>query len=430
MSPTRPDPAGFALAELAPAAQSILAAARLVLERDGYAGLTLSRIAAEAGATKSLIAYHFGGKDGLLAALVDSLWHDEDLDLVRRLDHLPDAPAARLRTLIDVHHELALMTPEFRMYFDLLPSLMRDTRARRSHAELNRTYRSLGVKALAGTILGADEQLAMASLLLAVNEGAGALLILDPGGFDHEGAFALLQSLAAARARVQAGAHAARTPARDDGAEGTRSGSDVTSEQPDIRVTLADPAAGLPPVARRLLDGAVRVLTRDGLSRLTFEAVADASGEPRSATTYYFGDKHGLVIAVHDTLLFRAQRLAALRLRAAAAAEGGDPLAGMPAHAQDGLRTFRTLYELFPAIMNDDALRALQADHLAWLRAAMAAAADACGAAWDRALVDLALALTYGLPIQLLLDRRGLDPQPVLAMWRSLVAVRAQASPD
>jgi len=47
-----------------------------------------------------------------------------------------------------------------------------------------------------------------------------------------------------------------------------------------------------------------------------------------------------------------------------------------------------------------------------------------------RALVDLALALTYGLPIQLLLDRRGLDPQPVLAMWRSLVAVRAQASPD
>ena len=167
-APRRHDPAGYALEELAPAAQRILAGARRVLERDGYEGLTLSRIAAEAGETKSLIVYHFGGKDGLIAALVDSLWHEEDLDLVRRLEDLPDSPADRVRTLIDVHHSLALMAPEFRMYFDLLPNLLRDARARRSHAELNQTYRSLGVMALRGTRLEPGEQLALASLLLSL----------------------------------------------------------------------------------------------------------------------------------------------------------------------------------------------------------------------------------------------------------------------
>ena len=127
----------IALAEFAPTAQRILDAARRVLERDGYSGLTLRRIGREAGETKSLIVYHFGDKDGLIAALVDSLWHEEDMDLVRRLGDLPDAPADRLRALIDVHHALALETPDYRVYFDLLPNLMRDASARRRHAQLN-----------------------------------------------------------------------------------------------------------------------------------------------------------------------------------------------------------------------------------------------------------------------------------------------------
>jgi len=63
-------PPDYALAELSPTA-------RRILEREGYEGLTLRRIGEEVGETKSLIVCHFGGKDGLIAVLVDSLWHEE-----------------------------------------------------------------------------------------------------------------------------------------------------------------------------------------------------------------------------------------------------------------------------------------------------------------------------------------------------------------
>ena len=417
-APRRHDPAGYALEELAPPRGS---AARRVLERDGYEGLTLSRIAAEAGETKSLIVYHFGGKDGLIAALVDSLWHEEDLDLVRRLEDLPDSPADRVRTLIEVHHSLALMAPEFRMYFDLLPNLLRDTRARRSHAELNQTYRSLGVMALRGTRLEPGEQLALASLLLAVDEGFGALLQLDPDGFDHDAAFSELQTITARRTGERAGEAAADEASGGDPARVTADPAGAGA----IRATLADPTADLPPVARRLVQGAARLVARDGLAGLTFESVAEASGEPRTATTYYFGDKHSLVVAVHDTLLARAQKLAASRLRGDARRGTGHPLVGMPQRVPETLRTYRTLFQMMPAIMRDEELRARHVAYLAWLRDALAIATAACGLWAGPALIDLTLAVSYGMPIQLLLDRRGLDPAPLVAMWASLLGAPA-----
>src|SRR5204863_5932337 len=47
----------------------ILEAALDVLKSDGYAGLTNSKVAARSGQNKALIAYHFGAKDGLVAAV-------------------------------------------------------------------------------------------------------------------------------------------------------------------------------------------------------------------------------------------------------------------------------------------------------------------------------------------------------------------------
>ena len=40
-----------------------------VLKADGYAGLTVAKVAAAAGENKALIGYHFGSKQGLVAAV-------------------------------------------------------------------------------------------------------------------------------------------------------------------------------------------------------------------------------------------------------------------------------------------------------------------------------------------------------------------------
>ena len=50
------------------ARERILAGCLEVLKSDGYAGLTTAKVAAASGESKALIAYHFGSKQGLVAA--------------------------------------------------------------------------------------------------------------------------------------------------------------------------------------------------------------------------------------------------------------------------------------------------------------------------------------------------------------------------
>ncbi len=51
-------------------AQLILAAARTVLARQGFAATTISQVAAEAGVSRGLLHYHFKNKEELLAQVV------------------------------------------------------------------------------------------------------------------------------------------------------------------------------------------------------------------------------------------------------------------------------------------------------------------------------------------------------------------------
>jgi TetR/AcrR family transcriptional repressor of bet genes len=51
------------------ARERILEAGLEVLKSDGYAGLTIAKVAAASGENKALIAYHFGSKEGLIAAV-------------------------------------------------------------------------------------------------------------------------------------------------------------------------------------------------------------------------------------------------------------------------------------------------------------------------------------------------------------------------
>ena len=55
------------------ARERILAAALETLKADGYAGLTIAKVAARAGENKALVSYHFASKQGLIAAAAREL---------------------------------------------------------------------------------------------------------------------------------------------------------------------------------------------------------------------------------------------------------------------------------------------------------------------------------------------------------------------
>ena len=60
-------------------AQRLVEAARRLLLAGGFDALRLDAIAAEAGKNKASIKYHFGNKDGLILAILDSLDYDDCL---------------------------------------------------------------------------------------------------------------------------------------------------------------------------------------------------------------------------------------------------------------------------------------------------------------------------------------------------------------
>ena len=66
----------------------LLAAAELIVRRDGPARLTLEAVAAEAGVSKGGLLYHFPTKDALVSAMVERMLSsfDEALDLAMAQD--------------------------------------------------------------------------------------------------------------------------------------------------------------------------------------------------------------------------------------------------------------------------------------------------------------------------------------------------------
>jgi AcrR family transcriptional regulator len=411
-------PAGYITAELPTTAQRILVAAQHVLARDGYPGLTLRRIAEEAGEHKSLVIYHFDSKAGLLAALVDSLWHDIDVELFQRLEQLPAESSARAEALTDAHHRLALLGDQYRMYFELLPPCARDRSIRERLAQLNGLYRQLGVDCLGATGFPRPDLEPLASLLLGLGDGMAVLLQLAPDQVDDGAAYGLLKHLL-----VNTDAAAPRP-----GGGGRR----AVLSAPAAEAFTAGTTADLAPVARNLVRGAVRVLRRRGFQALTMEAVAAAAGEPRSAITYYFGDKRGLVAAVLDCLLADGHRYCERRFAALSSSPDGvhelftllgDLIADRP--------RYRSFFELLPQILRDPEMHAAQAAYDRWLLGALAegiAAARPDLEPWRDELAILLLASMDGLVLQWMLAPAEFDPAPSLRVLEVLVARLSSAA--
>lgn len=132
---------------LSPAAQRLVAAARRVLARDGFDGLTVEAVAAESGEYRDSIRYYFGSKAGLVAAVVDSLTHDQSLEAMRKTREL--APGeSRIGVLVEGDRHMAEDTAAFRDFYEILPHALKDEDLRSKVAELYEWYRGLYVRGL------------------------------------------------------------------------------------------------------------------------------------------------------------------------------------------------------------------------------------------------------------------------------------------
>jgi AcrR family transcriptional regulator len=79
----------------------LLAAARRVIRRAGFAGVTVGDITREAGASLGLLNYHFGSKDQVLAEAFDEIARSE-LGEMEAIARRPDPPAERLAACLEI----------------------------------------------------------------------------------------------------------------------------------------------------------------------------------------------------------------------------------------------------------------------------------------------------------------------------------------
>jgi len=184
------EPADRDLADLPPTARRILAAAQDILAERGFSELTMTAIAQVSGVNRALVSYYFGGKAGLLAALVDTLFQDPEVGLVEEI-RSSRVGEDRADAFLDWQRRVSQNDRTNRMLYELLPHALREPEVRARFAEEYRVYRVVDGDCLAAAPreLSEAELDALAAVSIAVVEGLGIQRALDPDGFDHEAAW-------------------------------------------------------------------------------------------------------------------------------------------------------------------------------------------------------------------------------------------------
>jgi len=182
---------GDPIAELSPTARRLVAAARRLLARDGFEALTVEAVAAEAGAYRDAVRYHFGSKAAFVATVVDALAHDQSLEGATKTHDLPSG-GQRIRALVDADRRLAEDLSSFRDFFTILPHALRDDELRERVARLYDWYRRLYADALDGDDPARRAVLeAHAHLMAAMTDGLAVQKLLDPPRVDLEALYRL-----------------------------------------------------------------------------------------------------------------------------------------------------------------------------------------------------------------------------------------------
>jgi AcrR family transcriptional regulator len=170
------------LSALPETARKLLLAAKDLIATDGFDALTLNSVSAASGENKAMISYYFGNKAGLIAAVLDSVIHDE---YIASQDRMKDVdPKQRTQRLVEEMRRMDAAAEEFRVFFELLPHVLRDENLRRRIALLYTWYWSvklewLGIAGAAGALEDPD-LLGLTQLLSAVIDGLAIQAAIDP----------------------------------------------------------------------------------------------------------------------------------------------------------------------------------------------------------------------------------------------------------
>ena len=111
--------------------------------QEGYAGLTTAKVAARAGQNKALISYHFGSKQGLVAAVGQELSESITEELLGGLEDrthvegIVRGAVEGLWRLMDRDERLA------RLYFDLAAVSVVEPDVRKVMSEMKAGWRTL-----------------------------------------------------------------------------------------------------------------------------------------------------------------------------------------------------------------------------------------------------------------------------------------------
>ena len=170
------------LSALPETAQKLLVAAKSIIANEGFDALTLNSVSAASGENKAMIAYYFGNKAGLVAAVLDSVIHDE---YIASQDRMKDVdPKRRTQRLVEEMRRMDAATTEFQVFFELLPHVLRDETLRRRIAVLYKWYWSVKLEWLGvgspSRGLEDPELLGLAQILSAVIDGLAIQAAIDP----------------------------------------------------------------------------------------------------------------------------------------------------------------------------------------------------------------------------------------------------------
>jgi AcrR family transcriptional regulator len=125
------------------ARERVLEAGLEVLKEDGYAGLTTAKVAARSGQNKALISYHFGSKQGLVAAVSQELSEAITEEILggiedrRHVEGIVRGAVEGLGRLMNRDERLA------RLYFDLTAVSVVEPEVRRVMSEMKAGWRTL-----------------------------------------------------------------------------------------------------------------------------------------------------------------------------------------------------------------------------------------------------------------------------------------------